>query len=94
MSINRARPFMNDESVMLLIERGASPSFPSDQALIMGVFAVLLWVVSKKDASALKEGSSATSVTSCDNAELTPILGARDRFWSFRAGGPESKGKT
>lgn len=48
MSINRARPFMNDESVMLLIERGASPSFPSDQALIMGVFAVLLWVVSKK----------------------------------------------
>lgn len=47
MSFDRPRPFM-EHTVNLVIERAPSPSFPSDQALIAGVFLVVIWLVSKK----------------------------------------------
>ncbi|SDH88801.1 undecaprenyl-diphosphatase/undecaprenyl-diphosphatase [Alteribacillus persepolensis] len=47
-ALERPRPFIQEDSVQLLIERGASPSFPSDQAVIMGVVAVTWLLVHKK----------------------------------------------
>ena len=46
-SIDRPRPFM-DHSVNLVIDRAPSPSFPSDQALIAGVFLLVMWLVLTK----------------------------------------------
>ncbi|WP_088104433.1 phosphatase PAP2 family protein [Halalkalibacter urbisdiaboli] len=47
-TIERSRPFV-DYDVTLLIERSPSPSFPSDQALICGVFVFLIWTIARKE---------------------------------------------
>ncbi|MFC5464975.1 phosphatase PAP2 family protein [Lederbergia graminis] len=45
--IDRDRPFVV-EDVNLLFEKSASPSFPSDQATICGVFIACFWMLSPK----------------------------------------------
>ncbi|WEG16828.1 phosphatase PAP2 family protein [Alkalihalophilus pseudofirmus] len=46
--IDRPRPFIASSDVHLLIERGASPSFPSNQALIAGIFVAAIWLITVK----------------------------------------------
>ncbi|WP_442788841.1 phosphatase PAP2 family protein [Halobacillus sp. HZG1] len=41
----RERPFIALEEVSPLIEKEASASFPSEQALIVGIFIALLWLM-------------------------------------------------
>ncbi|WP_245831087.1 phosphatase PAP2 family protein [Sediminibacillus massiliensis] len=45
--IDRPRPFMENE-VDILVPKQPSPSFPSDQALIAGVFAGAVWFLNLK----------------------------------------------
>ncbi|MDQ0297791.1 membrane-associated phospholipid phosphatase [Salibacterium salarium] len=46
-AVSRPQPFSTHD-VTLLIERSTSPSFPSDQAVIMGVCSVILFFVHRK----------------------------------------------
>ncbi|WP_375537242.1 phosphatase PAP2 family protein [Alteribacillus sp. HJP-4] len=47
--VDRPRPFMEkDVEVTLLIEKSVSPSFPSDQAVIIGAAAVILYQADKR----------------------------------------------
>ncbi|MBO8157816.1 MAG: phosphatase PAP2 family protein [Bacillaceae bacterium] len=45
--VNRPRPFV-EHDIDILIPKEPSPSFPSDQALIAGVFMAVFWLVSPK----------------------------------------------
>lgn len=44
----RERPFVALEEVTPLIEKEASASFPSEQALFVGIFVALLWMMKSK----------------------------------------------
>ncbi|MFK2825955.1 phosphatase PAP2 family protein [Bacillus sp. B190/17] len=46
-TINRDRPFITEDA-HLLFAKSPSPSFPSDQGVICGVFAALFWIISPK----------------------------------------------
>lgn len=44
----RERPFVALEEVTPLIEKEASASFPSEQALFVGIFIALLWIIGSR----------------------------------------------